>query len=478
MKKITCIFLAVLLPNLLPLSASALELTCTPGALSGLTAAVETETELILKGEVDASDLLGLSTKMPSLRRLDLSACTVSGAIPEGAFAGSQLAEVVFPLAGSVIVGDFAFAGTRLKNVEIPASVSKLGVAAFAGCHELESVILKGTSTSGYAFANCPALKKATLTGVSAVNDCDFVDCPALEIVEGSDAVVKIGASAFRGAVSLASFDFGENLCSIGAKAFAGSGIKNVSLDASASLQTIGDMAFTDCKQLTSFSAPDKALIGRGALMGCSALEHAAMGSRNGIADYLATGNSTLLSINLPSEASVMGRYALKGASSVSSLSLPEGLTAIGDHAMDGMTSLQSISADNVAAVPALGEAVFDGIDRGAVRLAVSEALYNEFKTTPVWQEFDIVDKTNVLHPGVSERQSIKARFIGNILEVVSATEDIAGLELFDVSGRCVMTIKGNGRMAQADVSSTDIDIYIVRCTTASSVVATLKIAR
>ena len=300
MKTITRFVVSAVLPSVLSLYASALELTCAPGTLSGMVAEPSAVTELVLKGQADASDLLYIGSEMPSLRRLDLSGCIVSDGIPAGAFAGTKLAAVVFPQSGRFTVGDFAFAGTRLQNVDIPETVSALGTGAFAGCPELETATVRGTSTEGYTFANCSALKKVTLVDIATIANGDFADCPSLATVEGSHACISIGASAFRGAVSLAAFDFGDRLRSLGASSYSGSGLREVSLAGCPLLDVVGERAFADSRALTSFSVSDKARIGRGALMGCTALEHLSMGSANNLPDYFATVAGSLKSVELP----------------------------------------------------------------------------------------------------------------------------------------------------------------------------------
>ena len=78
MKTITRFVVSAVLPSVLSLYASALELTCAPGTLSGMVAEPSAVTELVLKGQADASDLLYIGSEMPSLRRLDLSMAGVT----------------------------------------------------------------------------------------------------------------------------------------------------------------------------------------------------------------------------------------------------------------------------------------------------------------------------------------------------------------------------------------------------------------
>lgn len=478
MNIITRLVIASALPSVLSLSASALDVTCSSGSLGGLENVDRNVTALTLKGEADEAALSYIGAEFQSLASLDMSECRLVGSIPAGTFAGSQLAKVVFPQSGDVTIEDFAFAGTRLQSVDIPATVSAIGTGAFAGCPLLETVIIGGASSAGYAFANCPELKKVTLAGVSEIAEGDYADCPALAAVEGSAACRSVGASAFRGDISLKNFDFGKELHSIGASAYAGSGITEVSLDASVALVAVGEMAFSGCAALETLVLPDKALIGRGALIGCPALAYVSMGSANNVPDYFALGNNSLRSIDLPSETASIGRYALRDVSSLSSITLPPSIVSIGDHAMDGMTSLESITVEAAASVPSLGDDVFEGIDCRNVRLYVSDKLYDDYISAPVWQDFQIVGNAGVEQPGSSVLQSVTCHFNGPVLEVESSVGDIATIELFDTAGRLLMEMKGVGHAAYADTSSTDTYIFIIRCTMASSAVAIFKLAR
>ncbi len=478
MNIITRLVIASALPSVLSLSASALDVTCSSGSLGGLENVDRKETAITLKGEADEAALSYIGAELQSLVSLDMSECRLVGSIPAGTFAGSHLAEVVFPQSGDLTIEDFAFAGTRLQSVDIPANVSAIGTGAFAGCPLLETVIIRGASSAGFAFANCPELKKVTLAGVSEIAEGDYADCPALTAVEGSAACKSVGASAFRADVSLKNFDFGKELHFIGASAYAGSGITKVSLDTSTALVAVGEMAFSGCAELESLVFPDKALIGRGALIGCPALGYVSMGCANNVPDYFALGNSSLSSIDLPSETASIGRYALKDLSSLSSITLPPSIVSLGDHAMAGMTSLESITVEAAASVPSLGDDVFEEVDCRNVRVYVSDNLYDDYISAPVWQDFQIVGKAGVEQPGALSLQSVTCRFNGPVLEVESCIGDIAALELFDTAGRLLIKMKCAGRVAYADTSSTDTDIFIVRCTMASSAVAIFKLAR
>lgn len=67
---------------------------------------------------------------------------------------------------GTETIGEWAFNGCRIKNIEIPASVEEIGFGAFEDCKNLEQVVFKEGNLDrieSYAFKNCRALKEVEL---------------------------------------------------------------------------------------------------------------------------------------------------------------------------------------------------------------------------------------------------------------------------------------------------------------------------
>ena len=79
-------------------------------------------------------------------------------------------------------------AGSKIISIAIPASVTKIGRSAFAGCQQLTSITIPNSVTSiGYgAFNNCLSLKNVFIdkTGRLQIADGVFNDCDNLERVE------------------------------------------------------------------------------------------------------------------------------------------------------------------------------------------------------------------------------------------------------------------------------------------------------
>ena len=98
-------------------------------------------------------------------------------------------------------IEEWAFGGcTSLQSVEIPDSVTVIGMGAFEGCSSLQPVDIPGSVTliGGWAFSGCTSLQS--------------VDLP--------DSVAEIGKWAFRGCTSFQSVDIPDSVKRIYFKAF------------------------------------------------------------------------------------------------------------------------------------------------------------------------------------------------------------------------------------------------------------------
>ena len=136
-------------------SAWALEITSAPGTIAALVGAdAETATELTVKGAVDASDLFFIADEMPALTRLDLGDAVIvayrgkalkscetyaAATVPALCFAGSRIADVVFPdRKASSSTTALSPPRPSLPSQSAPRKAT-LGEGAFAACQALVS---------------------------------------------------------------------------------------------------------------------------------------------------------------------------------------------------------------------------------------------------------------------------------------------------------------------------------------------------
>ena len=368
-------------------TASAIEVTTTPGQLHSLIEDV-TITELTVSGEMDARDFHYISSELSSLTSLDLSGVTIvaysdsnrpltaavydyeAATLPHSMLMGMKLERIVLPSTLQAI-GHAALAGCdRLTAIEIPASVTAIGDYAFSGSG-LQNVSIPSTvQTVGRgAFAHCMGLQSATV-GSPVIGDYAFVGDSQLQGVQLSQDVRRIGIEAFHG-TGLQSLDASHatGLDSLGNWALASTPLSSVSLPQG--MTQMGDGAFFGTTQLSATSMP-------------TALHE--------VPDYAFAGGSHIVSDTLLHEGVTrIGDYAFYNWSNTRHFFIPGTVSHIGTRAMAGMTGLEEIDV-NAAIVPTLGDEVWAGVDQPSVKLGTIDNETAElYASAEQWQEFYIM---------------------------------------------------------------------------------------
>ena len=126
------------------------------------------------------------------------------------AFKGrTDIAKVVFS-EGVTAIDEYAFAVTALQELNLPKSVTKIGLGIVAYCDALTVITVADGNTVYSAAGNCliETAKKTVIAG-----------CEASEIPTDSAKVTKIGANAFEG-LGITSIAIPANVTEIGKEAF------------------------------------------------------------------------------------------------------------------------------------------------------------------------------------------------------------------------------------------------------------------
>lgn len=158
-------------------------------------------------------------------------------------------------------IGDFAFARSGLRSIDIPDGVTTIGYGAFYHCDNLSDVSIPDsvTDVAGNAFAKTPWLSAA----IKNAKDYPFlvVGDGLLLAYDGSESVVNIPGSVkhiadscFADHMGITAVNIPDSVLSIGEAAFAG--CKNLkTVNGGDHVQTIGAAAFQDCP-LTTIRIP------------------------------------------------------------------------------------------------------------------------------------------------------------------------------------------------------------------------------
>lgn len=285
----------------------------------------------------------------------------------------------------------------NLQSITMPSSLTEIGASAFKNLASLKSVTnMAGLTEIGdSAFEGCSSLK--TFSGANAVKevgDKAFLDCSSLSAFPDSPALTEIGISAFENCKSLTAFSFPAAITSNGIKtrAFAGSGIRNVSINENAKLDTIPASAFENCDKLTGVSlGSGVTTLNDSAFAGCSSLTSISMSDNvSNIGNLCFEGCESLRSFNFPANLSKLGKsvlkdctslsevnfnisslgkvkytalpdYTFQNCSSLTELSLPEGVKTAASTALSGCEGLKKISLpEGFLSIPAQ---LFDDCD-------------------------------------------------------------------------------------------------------------------
>lgn len=462
-----------------------------PGTLRDVVADPAAVAQLTVSGTVDASDFAFMAYEMTSLTALDLGAATIAAyegeplqgmrsfaaaTLPQHLLSGTRLENVTLPSTLRAI-GDCALAGTRLGAVTVPASVQSIGSGAFAGCTALRTADVKAATLGPGAFAGCTALTSVSLPEGVAIADRCFAGDTSLATVD-APGLTAIGERAFAGCTSLEAQDFGTSLTSVGAYAFAGSGLVRAEMGGCRRLSSVGPGAFAGCAELEVLSLPEGADVAdaHALAMGCPRLQAVELPS-GAVPDYALSGAVMADASGVVAGASQLGDYALKGVAATAELALPRTLEYIGDHAMEGMSGLQRIDATALAEVPALGDDVWHGVEQPSVRLVPSDEMLEAFRAADQWKDFDVRSMSSTGNVLKEFDGHMRAAFSGSLLLVECTLAGVESIVVADTEGRVLATLvpDGDGRAA-LDTSRLTTRIYLLA--TSGSTKATIKIAR
>lgn len=242
-------------------------------------------------GELTISSQTGMANWVKNGRPYNYSkvkSVTITGnvtGIVEKAFSGcSNLTQVTITAAGITSIGETAFQNTKsLTTIEIPASVTTIGNAAFAGSGISTFTVAKGgssfktdTDSKGLLTSDGKTLvlfaPKATGSytipdGVETIGPYSFESSALTSIVIPS-SVKTIGESAFFRS-ALTSIEIGEAVETIGEGAFFSSALTSIVIPES--VETIGKAAFSQSSVLTTvtFERTEAPTIGTGIFGNC-----------------------------------------------------------------------------------------------------------------------------------------------------------------------------------------------------------------
>ena len=275
------------------------------------------------------------------------------------------------------VIGECALSNiSALKSVTIPEGVKTVMLEAFYHCTALVDIELPATleKIGSFAFAECESLKTLTIpNGVKSIDDRAFAECRNLSELDLGTGVERIMESAFMYCTSLKKVVVPGSVKEISNSAFAGNHeLTDVTL--SKGIEKLGFWIFSDCLKLeiitytgtksdwSSVFVPEEAfgnitvkrircsdgdiiLVEEDTKNGSFGLEYQAFGDYAVLAGI---GTCTDPDIVIASEyqglpVTEIWHEAFVGVKGMRSVKIPEGVTYIESHAFENCTDLREV---------------------------------------------------------------------------------------------------------------------------------------
>jgi hypothetical protein len=160
-------------------------------------------------------------------------------------------------------IGDFAFSGSALQNIDIPAGVTNLGRGAFKNATTLTNIGIPDSITGIgiQALSGCSNLLSLSIPdGVTSIGWYTFFRCSSLTNINIGLSVTRISESAFYGCSSLTHVAIPDSVTNLDLQAFVDcSGLRSVWVGKG--VANIGDSAFLGCVNLAGIYFPVTPLV-------------------------------------------------------------------------------------------------------------------------------------------------------------------------------------------------------------------------
>ena len=287
-------------------------------------------------------------------------------------------------------IGEWAFAECKsLQQITIPNSVTSIGFNPFVGCSLLtlksqsshfivDSDLLidrKKHSIIAYVGDNeeLDIPNSVTSIGVFAFNECD-----SLQQITIPNSVTIIGEKAFYGCKSLQQIIIPKSVTSIGKLAFCGcSSLQQITIPNS--VTSIGEEAFCGCESLQQITIPNSVTsIGEKAFSWCNSLQQIAIPkSVTSIEKSVFEYCRTLQQIAIPNSVTTIGKRTFWHCESLQQITIPNSVTSIGEEAFAYCVSLLQISISK--SITSIGDLPFSWCD-SLERIIISKDCVEHFK--------------------------------------------------------------------------------------------------
>lgn len=444
---------------------SAKTVQVTPGNLQTLLGNEAKSTiSLTLTGSINAEDLVTIS-QMEDLTDLDMSNVVIDGVyadepvflghrsfeantIPDYMFVASKISRIVLP-SGLTAIGEAAFASSAIREIVMNNGLKSIGHWAFLNCDKLETVEMPATvSTLGKAaFKQCTALKSVGLTGT---------------------ALTALPDETFMGCTSLAACSFPTGLESIGDYCFSSTGLTEIVIGPK--VKTLGAYSLSAMPGLKSADLGTTATLGDGVLAYNDALTTLSNVPGDLSAMALACCPVLVLDTTLTKTFSRIGDMALAD-NPTDTYVFSENLMYVGNRILDGADNLHTIFVYYLKGnVPETADSAFYGIKNPESRnLWVEQDYATQWEQSPQWSMFNIHRSTLSVEENLLPADKAIDFFMDGATLVISAHSPLTQVIITDLNGMMVVAMRPDALSARVNLADRQGEILIIKASTSEA---------
>lgn len=328
--------------------------------------------------------------------------------------ATTKLENITFEAPAKIkTIGTFAFQGSGLTELNIPASLEVVSWSAFGSTKLKKVTVADGSqlqSINKAAFNGCKDLAEFTFEGSSTLNKIQedaFSGDDKLKSFVIPEKVTVLERGAFNGASGLETITFKQpaTMTIIGEGAFQNAkALKRIELPST--VTTISKDAFNTCSSLTEVVIPASvATIDATGFQECAKLEKFTVDKNNPVYSsvdgfLLSKDKKTLVSFPpakantyytmLPPTIETIGKQAFYFVQALENVTIPEKVKKIEDFAFDRVGNLNTIAFLGKTPITDVAASAFNpaNVDKTKIDLSVRKDAKAAFDSDPLWSQF------------------------------------------------------------------------------------------
>ena len=236
---------------------------------------------------------------------------------------------------GVEVIGECAFQNSRLSEILLPNTVTRLGQSAFSGCSKLTSMWLPDgvVQLPAHLFSGCSSLRSIDLPAISLMGESAFRGCSSLESIKLDGRLSVIAKTAFENCRKLQAVELAASVGTIEEKAFHEcNALREIDLS---HVRKVSRQAFDRCFSLQAADLEAATMIEEKAFFECTSLTRATLGDGlTGIGKEAFRRCKALTQVYVPGLVATLGKEAFRECTALSEVTLGDGVQTIEDNAL------------------------------------------------------------------------------------------------------------------------------------------------